>query len=159
MGSSVGLWGNYSLKKGNSLHYFKNHSQLPNAFILSSFFITFLITSISTELIFDSFKVLWSNKWFYLGGSVGYWGRATAWNRGIPFKILRITHNHLIFFILSSFLINFLYISGSAELILDSIKFFWSKIWGSLGESVGYWEIYILKQGNTFKKIQSLTTT
>ena len=48
----------------------------------------------------------------------------TAWNRGIPWFFL-INHSQLPkFFILSSFLINFIIISMSTELTFDSFKVF-----------------------------------
>ena len=48
-----------------------------------------------------------------------------AWNRGIPWKKLKITHNYLIFIYFYHFLLHFLIISSSTELIFDYIEIFW----------------------------------
>ena len=47
---------------------------------------------------------------------------ATACNRVIPFKNLKITHNYVIFLFYSHFLVNFLVVSRSTELIFDYIE-------------------------------------
>ena len=77
-----------------------------------------------------------------------------AWNRGIPCKTLKITHNYLIFLFYHNYLINFFIISRSTELVFESFKFFRSKWWDSLGESVSLWVRYDLKQGNRLQIIK-----
>ena len=82
-------WGRYGLKQGNPLQNFKNQSQLPNFFII----IFGLIISRSTKLIFgyiEVFKVRGGVLW----GEVSTIQEATAWNRGIPWKKLKTTHNY-----------------------------------------------------------------
>ena len=79
---------------------------------------------------------------------------ATAWNRGIPCKTLKITHNYLIFLFYHHYLINFLIISKSKNSTFDSFKFFRSKWWDSLGGSVSHSVWYDLKQRNRLQIIK-----
>ena len=131
---------------------FYNHSQLPNMFILLSFF-----GSLS-----HYFNVHRVDIWIYWGFLViraeFIWGKlsdveaAVDWNRGIPCKFLKITHNYLICLFYYHFLVHFLIISRSTELIFDILIFSRSKRWGTVVTNVGCWGSYVLKQG-TYCKI------
>ena len=124
-GESVCLWGSYDLKHGNPLQNFKHHSHWPNIYILLSFF-----GSISNH-----FKVHRVDIWLYWGlyGVIGEVlfekvsaiEAATAWNRAIPCKKIRITHNYLLFIFYYHFLVHSLIISRSTELIFDYIEGVW----------------------------------
>ena len=136
---------------GEYLAVFQNNSQLPNIIILVSFF-----GSISHH-----FKVHRVDIWLYLGfyGMRGefLWGKvpdieaATAWNRVIPCKCFRITHNYLILWFYHNVLVYLLIISRPIELTFDYIEVIWSKRWGSLWKSVGHWGRYGLKKFNPQK--------
>ena len=118
-------WGIYGLKQGNPLQNFKiTHNYL--IFNLLSIFINYLIISMSTELIFDSFKIFWSKGWGSLGKIVCHWGSYSL-KQGNTFQSFKITHNCLILLFNYHFLINYLIISRSTELIHHSFKVLWGK--------------------------------
>ena len=66
-------------------------------------------------------RFFWSKKWGSLG-KLSSIEAATAWSRGTPCKILKITHNYLIFLFYSYFLVHSLIISRSTELIFYPFK-------------------------------------
>ena len=68
-------------------------------------------------------KFYWTKRWGSLE-KVSTIEATMAWNRGIPFKILNITHNYLIFWFYCHFLVHFLIISRSRESTFDSFKVF-----------------------------------
>ena len=102
MDKSVGHWGIHVLKQGNNLQNFKNHSQLINFYFMIIFWSTFssfqgprscfLINSIFSWVIGE---VLWLK--------VSTVDAANAWNRGIPCRNLKITHNYLISYFITIF--------------------------------------------------------
>ena len=103
LGERVIHWGRYIPKQGNPLQSFKNHSQLPNIFILLSFF-WFTFSSFQGSLswsliILRFFSKRWGFLWKFSAIEAD-----TAWNRGIHCKILKTTHNYLIFILLSLFI-------------------------------------------------------
>ena len=131
-GESVSHWGSYGSKQGNPLKSFKNHSQLPNIYFCHHFLLRFLIVSRSTELRFDYIDIFFSKRWDYLR-IVSDIDSSTAWNRVIPFKILKIDHNHLMCLFYYYFLLHFLIISRYTEFIFDYIDIFWvivEVLWG-----------------------------
>ena len=74
---SIGLWGRYALKQGNPLQNFKTLILLY-LFYLSLYFWLTVSNKVSKAIFLDiKFKVL-------------AYEEATAWNRGIPGKILNI---------------------------------------------------------------------
>ena len=132
MGKIVGHWVNYILKQGNPLQKFKiTHKYLIFLFYYH-FLIKLLIISMSIELIFDSLNFFWINRWVYLGKIIVHW-YIYGLKQGNPLQNKKRSQLPNIF-ILSSFLIEFLIISRSTELIFDSFKNFWSNRWGYLGK-------------------------
>ena len=130
---------------------FKNHSQLPNIYILLSFF----------GSLFHHFKYHRVDILFFKGFS-GVRGdfiwvkfpaieAATDWNRIIPWKFKYHSQLPNIYLFIFHFWTKFLIISRSTELIFYLFKFFCGNMWGSLVKSVGYWGSYGLKQGNQFQ--------
>ena len=79
-----------------SLEFLKNHSQLPNILFYYHFLVHFIIISRFTELILNYTEVFLSKRWGYLGKESSI-EADTSRNRGIPCKVLKITHNYLIF--------------------------------------------------------------
>ena len=137
---SFGYWGSCSLKQGNPLQHFKNHSQLTNFYFI---FINFLVISRSIEFIFDSFNL-------FLVRSEVPWVKvssveaAMAWNRGFPCNILKITHNYLLFY--SIVIFYQLYHHFKVQRVdIWFVETIWSNGWGSLGGGVGHWGIYDLE--------------
>ena len=73
---SVGLWGSYGLKQGNPLQFFSKH--WSNCICLVYFFIFDLLYQIGYQR-----QCFWTLPLKVLAYEAG-----TAWNRGIPCKIL-----------------------------------------------------------------------
>ena len=74
---SVGLWGSYSLKQGNPLHFYSKHWSNYIRFVYFSIF----------DLLYQrgyQRQYLWTINLKVLSHEA-----ATAWNRGIPCKILK----------------------------------------------------------------------
>ena len=103
-GESVGHWGSYVLKQVNPWQNLKNHLQLPNIFILLSFF-----ASLSHNLKVNRVGI-WLY-WYFLSKRWGYLGKLfsievdTAQNREIPCKfsnlLIKLSFSCFIFYVFS----------------------------------------------------------
>ena len=129
---SVGLWGRYGLKQGNPLQFFSKHWSNCICFVYFSIF----------DLLYQrgyQRQYFWTLHLKVLAYEV-----ATAWNRGIPCKIL----NFLIqLYLLCSFLYSLTY---CIKQVING-KIFWRLN----DKSVGLWGSYGLKQGNPLQFFQN----
>ena len=99
---TVGLWGSYVLKKGNPLQFFSKHWSNCICFIYFSIF----------DLLYQRG---YQRKYFWtLNLKLLAYEAATAWNRGIPWKILK-------------FLIR-LYLFVSWFIVLLNVSIFFSEV-------------------------------
>ena len=121
---SVVHWVSYDFKQENPLQNYKNHSQLPTIFILLSFFPSlshyFKVHKIEIRFFWD----VLIKRLCYLG-KVSTIEAATAWNRWIPCKFLKITHKYLIFLHCYHFLLHWHIILSFTDLRFDYIEMFW----------------------------------
>ena len=108
---------------GELLENFKNHSQLPTIYFIILFWFIFSSFQVPQSCYFIHSRFLWINRWVYLE-KMSAIKSATTWNRGIPCNILKITYNHLLFIFYNYFLVHFLIISSSIDLIFDSLNIF-----------------------------------
>ena len=92
---------------------------------------------------------LWSKIWGSLGKSVGPWD-SFGLKQGNHLQTFKIIHNYLILLFYHHFLVHFLIIYSSTELVFDSSKVFmeWCDGWGSLEKIVFHWVSYSPKQDN-----------
>ena len=104
----------------------------------------------NTELFFvlwNEVKDIWCTNKLFVLFCVDF---INCCNKSALFWFQEFEQKHYVYWtVCVSFLNNGLFsITCKAKVIFDSFKVFLSERWGYLVKSVGYWERYILKQGN-----------
>ena len=114
-------WGIYNLQQINPFQSSKiTHNYLIFLFY-HRFWFTFSLFQNSQSRCLIILRLFCSKRWISLREVLAI-EATTAWNRGIPCKTLKITHNYLICLFYDHFLVHFLIISISTELISDYIE-------------------------------------
>ena len=121
-----------------------NHSQLPNIFILLSFFCSLSHYFKVQKVDIGYIEVFWSKGWGYLWKSVEHWG-----SYDLKQVIFLITHNYIIL------LFYIIFGSLSQCLYLIILRLLWIKRWGSFIKNLGNWGSYGLKHGNCLQNLKN----
>ena len=108
---------------------FKSLATTQYYYFIIIFLVYFLIVSRYTELICYYIEFFWSNRWVSLWIIVDRWGRYGL-KRGNPLQNFEITNYYLILLFNHRFLVRFVIISRSTDLVFDNFEFFWGKRWG-----------------------------
>ena len=147
MWKSVGHWGSYDLNQGYHLQILKNTHNNIISWFYDHALILLLFISWSTELIFYSFKIIFSKSWGSLGWNNGHW-YSYGIKHGNSLQSIPTYWQQPTILIWTYSFLHLLIISNSTDFIFDSFQFFLSKRWGYLSEIVGHWGVFNQNQWN-----------